>query len=213
VVSISSGARPTMFLVMDVKTGKSITGMHGYPKLQGRRISPVQAIEFTARDGLAIRGYLTTPLNLKGEPRRDLPLLVIAHDGPAGEFPDYQHVADSRYDFERQLFASRGYAVLQVNTRGSSGRGAAFQQAGDGEWGRAVQDDYADAVRWAIKEGIAAADRVCFYGTGYGAYTALMAAAREPELFQCVIGVAGVYDLPREVQGDREEVRELYAMV
>src|SRR5690606_32774111 len=157
VVSISSGARPTMFLVMDVKTGKSITGMHGYPKLQGRRISPVQAIEFTARDGLAIRGYLTTPLNLKGEPRRGLPLLVIAHDGPAEEFPDYQSVADARYDFERQLFASRGYAALQVNVRGTLGRGVAFQRAGDGEWGRAVQDDYADAVRWAIKEGVAAA--------------------------------------------------------
>jgi dipeptidyl aminopeptidase/acylaminoacyl peptidase len=213
VVRVSSGARPTVFLVVDVKSGRSLTSMYGYPKLQGRRISPVKAIEFTARDGLAIRGYLTTPLNLEGEPRRNRPLLVIAHDGPAGEFPDYQFVADARYDFERQLFASRGYAVLQVNVRGTGGRGMAFQRAGDGEWGRAVQDDYADAVRWAINEGVAADGRVCFYGTGYGAYSALMTAAREPDLFQCVIGIAGVYDLSRHVQGDKEQIRDLTVYV
>jgi dipeptidyl aminopeptidase/acylaminoacyl peptidase len=115
-----------------------------------------------------------------------------------------------RYDFERQLFASRGYAVLEVNPRGSAGRGVAFEQAGDGRWGAEVQDDFADAVRWAIKDGVAAAGKVCFYGTGYGAYSAMMSAAREPELFQCVIGVGGVYDLPRmgsttvEMEGSRE---------
>lgn len=210
VVRISSGARPTMFLVVDTRTGGSITGMHTYPKLRGRRISPVTAFGFTARDGLEIRGYLTTPLDDRGAPRSGAPLLVIAHDGPSGEFADYRFVADSRYDFERQLFASRGYAVLQVSTRGTGGRGAKFQQAGNGEWGRAVQDDFADAVRWAIKEGIAAAGHVCFYGTGHGAASALISAAREPGLFHCVIGLAGVYDLPRLAQDSgRQEPRNL----
>jgi dipeptidyl aminopeptidase/acylaminoacyl peptidase len=194
VVRISSGARPTMFLVVDVKTATSITGMHTFPKLRGRRLSSVEAIEFRARDGLAIRGYLTTPLDSTGKPRDGLPLLVMSHGGPRGE------VADSRYDVERQLFASRGYAVLEVNARGSVGRGAAFEQAGDGRWGREVQDDFADAVRWAVKDGVAAAGRTCFYGTGYGAHSAMIAAAREPNLFQCVIGVAGIYDLPQMVQ-------------
>ncbi len=77
---------------------------------------------------------------------------------------------------------------------------------GDGEWGRKVQDDFADAVRWAIKDGVAAADRVCFYGTGYGAYSAVMAAARAPDLFQCVIGVAGVYDLPLLLDDGKKEI-------
>ncbi len=193
VVSISSGRRPTLFLVVDVKAVKSLTGMDSFPKLRGRRLSPVRAIEFAARDGLKIRGYLTTPLDKDGEPRRGVPLLVMAHNGPRGEPADY------RYDVERQLFASRGYAVLQVNARGSGGRGAAFEQAGDGKWGREVQDDYADAARWAIRDGVAAAGKTCFYGTRYGAYSAMMAAARNPGLFECIIGVAGVYDLPAMV--------------
>lgn len=194
VVRISSGMRPTTFLVVDVKSATSITGMETYPKLRGRRLSTVEPIEFRARDGLSIRAHLTTPLGSDGKPGAGLPLLVIAHSGPRGE------VVDGRYDVERQLFASRGYAVLEVNARGSVGRGAAFEHAGEGKWGREVQDDFADAVRWAIKDGVAAAGRTCFYGSGYGAYSAMIAAAREPDLFQCVIGVAGVYDLPRMVQ-------------
>lgn len=191
VVRVSSAREPGMFLVVDVSTATSITGMQTYPKLRGRRLSAVDAIEFHARDGQAIRGYLTTPLESDGTPRTRLPLLVISHSGPKGE------IAGSRYDQERQLFASRGYAVLEINARGSVGRGAAFEQAGEGRWGREVQDDFVDAVAWAIKDGVAAPGRTCFYGSGYGAYSALMAAAREPDLFQCVIGLAGIYDLPQ----------------
>lgn len=193
VVRVSSGSRPPVFLVVDVKAVRTITGMQTFPKLRGTRLAAVQPIEFRARDGLAIHGYLTTPLDKDnpGKTRRNLPLLVISHVGPRGE------TAGSAYEFERQLFASRGYAVLQVNARGSGGRGAAFEQAGDGRWGREVQDDFADAIRWAIDDGVAAAGKVCIYGTGYGAYTAMTVAAREPELVKCVIGAAGVYDLPQ----------------
>jgi dipeptidyl aminopeptidase/acylaminoacyl peptidase len=197
VVRVTSGSRPTMFLVVDVRSATSLTAMHTYPKLRGKRISPVDAVEFPARDGLMLRGFLTRPVDAAGKPRRNLPLLVISHNKPRDEFADYRFAADYQYDFERQLFASRGYAVLQVNARGTGGRGKAFEQAGDGEWGRGVQDDFADAVRWAIKQGVTATGRVCFYGTGWGAYSALMTAARAPELFQCVIGVEGVYDLAR----------------
>src|SRR5690606_27304940 len=143
-------------------------------------------------DGLAIRGYLTTPTDVDDKPLRKLPLVVIAHDGPLGEGGD---IGDSRYEFERQLFASRGYAVLQVNPRGSPGRGSAFGRAGDGKWGTEVQDDIAAGVKWAIRDGVADADRICFYGTHYGAYSAMMTAARHPDLIRCVIGLAGVYDL------------------
>ncbi|HTQ37221.1 MAG TPA: prolyl oligopeptidase family serine peptidase, partial [Steroidobacteraceae bacterium] len=190
VVRVGSARRPPIFLLMDVASRSSLKGMYTYPKLHGTRLSPVDAIEFQARDGLRIRGYLTTPLDADDKPDRQRPLLVIAHDGP-GDAP-----SDYRYEYERQLFASRGYAVLEVNHRGSSGRGVAFERAGDGKWGREVQDDYADAVRWAIQDGVAADGHVCFYGTGFGAYSAMTAAARAPDLFQCVVGVAGVYDLP-----------------
>jgi dipeptidyl aminopeptidase/acylaminoacyl peptidase len=82
----------------------------------------------------------------------------------------------------------------------------AFERAGDGQWGGAVQDDYIEVVKWAIRDGVAAAGRVCFFGEGYGAFSALTAAAREPELFQCVIGISGIYDLPAMFGGGKEAV-------
>jgi dipeptidyl aminopeptidase/acylaminoacyl peptidase len=174
--------------------------MQTYPKLRGSRIAPVDALEFRARDGVVLHGYLTTPLDIQGKPQTGAPLLVISHDGPTGEVSTYE------YEYERQLFASRDYAVLQINHRGSSGRGRAFERLGDGQWGRAVQDDFADAARWAIDDGVAAAGRVCFVGTGYGAFSAMIAAAREPELFKCVVGVAGIYDMPRMYEHDLRDV-------
>jgi dipeptidyl aminopeptidase/acylaminoacyl peptidase len=194
VVRVSSGRRAPIFVVLDVRTGRSLPGFPGfdtYPKLKATRLEPVDPVEFRARDGLMLRGYLTTPTDGNNKTRSGLPLVVITHDGPDGE-----PATDLRYEFERQLFASRGYAVLQVNHRGTSGRGGDFARAGDGKWGKEVQEDFADGVRWAIRDGVADANRVCIYGTGYGAYSALMAASREPSLFKCVIGVAGVYDLP-----------------
>ena len=189
VARVSSGVRPPVFLVLDVRTATSLAGMQTYPRLKGTRLAPVDAIEVRARDGLVLRGYLTTPLDEHGKPRSGLPLIVTAHDGPLGEATDFG------YEFERQLFASRGYAVLQINHRGSPGRGTAFERAGDGNWGGSVQNDYIDAVRWAIKDGVADPQKICFFGTGYGAYSALVAAAREPDLFRCVVGAGGVYDL------------------
>jgi dipeptidyl aminopeptidase/acylaminoacyl peptidase len=206
VVRISSGRRVPIFMVVDVGTGRSLPGFPGfntYPKLKATRLEPVDPIEFRARDGLMLRGYLTTPTDGNNKPRTSLPLVVITHDGPEAE-----PATDLRYEFERQLFASRGYAVLQVNHRGSSGRGGAFARAGDGKWGKEVQEDFADAVRWAIKDGVADANRVCIYGTGFGAYSALMAASREPALFKCVIGVAGVYDLPGMMAEYKPEMPE-----
>jgi dienelactone hydrolase len=199
VVRLTSGRRPPVYHIMDVKAAKSLGSLNTYPRLKGTRLAPVDAIEFRASDGLMIHGYLTTPMDADDKPRRHLPLLVIAHDGPEGGVSDY------RYEFERQLFASRGYAVLQVNHRGTGGRGVAFERAGDHQWGHTVQDDFADGVRWAIKEGVADANHICFYGTGYGAFSAMVSAARDPNLYQCVIGVSGVYDLPNMLgNGDHE---------
>lgn len=190
VLRVSSGRRPPVHLVVNVESVNSLATLFSYPTLRGRRMAPVDPFEVRARDGLVIHGYITNPEDGNGKLRNNLPMVVIAHDGPL-DAP-----ASNAYEFERQLFASRGYAVLQVNHRGSSGRGSAYERAGDGKWGREVQDDYVDAVRWAIKDGIADPKRICFYGIGYGAFSALTAAAREPGMFNCVIGVGGVYDLP-----------------
>lgn len=94
-----------------------------------------------------------------------------------------------------QLLANRGYAVLQVNYRGSTGYGLDFETAGYKQWGAKMQDDVTDATRWAIDKGITAKDRVAIFGASYGGYAALMGAVREPGLYRCAIGYAGVYDL------------------
>jgi dipeptidyl aminopeptidase/acylaminoacyl peptidase len=117
------------------------------------------------------------------------PLVILPHGGPHGVRDHWG------YDWEVQLLANRGYAVLQVNFRGSGGYGRRFEAAGFGEWGAKMQDDLTDATHWAITEGIASADRICIFGSSYGGYAALMGAVREPELYRCVVGHAGVYDL------------------
>ena len=90
----------------------------------------------------------------------------------------------------------RGYAVLQVNYRGSGGFGRSFVLAGYGQWGGKMQDDVSDATRWAIEQGIADPQRICIYGASYGGYAALMGVAREPSLYRCAVGYVGVYDMP-----------------
>lgn len=209
VVKVSAARRPPVYLLLYVSNGSAVNaGLFTYPHLRGTRLSRVEPIEFTARDGMKIRGYLTTPEDGNGKPRIGLPLVVIAHDGPAGD-----PAVDSGFDNERQLFASRGYAVLQVNRRGLPGLGAAFERAGDGKWGTAIQSDYIDGARWAIRDGVADAERICFYGTGYGAYSGMVAAAAEPGLFNCVVGVEGVYDLPQHLGNGEKPVPAALAQV
>lgn len=139
-----------------------------------------------ARDGLPLHGYLTLPRGAEG---KGLPLVLLPHGGPYGIQDTWE------FGEEQQLLAAAGYAVLQVNYRGSGGYGHRFEQAGARQWGRSMQDDLTDATRWAIAEGLADPSRVCIYGASYGAYAALMGVAREPALYRCAAGYVGVYDL------------------
>jgi dipeptidyl aminopeptidase/acylaminoacyl peptidase len=149
-----------------------------------------------ARDGTPLHGYLTLPKGLQ----RNAPLVVMPHGGPFGVRDNWEYSPDV------QLLASRGYAVLQVNFRGSSGYGREFLMAGYREWGGAMQHDVTDATRWAIEQGIADPQRVCIYGASYGGYAALMGVASEPDLYRCAIGHIGVYDLPMMYsQGDIQD--------
>ncbi len=156
------------------------------PQLRDAEFGQTHPIALTARDGTPLHGFLTLP---PGGERQGLPLVVMPHGGPHG-------VADEWwYDPDTQVLATRGYAVLRVNYRGSAGFGLAFERKGYRQWGQAVQDDIVDATRWAIDKGVAAADRVCIVGGSFGAYSALMSAIREPALYRCAVGLAGVYDL------------------
>ncbi|GJM11373.1 MAG: peptidase S9 [Lysobacteraceae bacterium] len=152
--------------------------------LDPESMAAMEPIEVTARDGTALHGYLTRPVGAD----EATPMVVLVHGGPT---------ARDRWGFdsEVQMLANNGYAVLQINFRGSSGYGPAFMAAGYGQWGELTQDDITDATRWAIEQGYADADRICISGASFGAYSALMGVVREPDLYRCAIGVAGVYDL------------------
>lgn len=150
-------------------------------------MADITPFAFKARDGMAVHGLLTVP---RGSSGKHLPLVVVPHGGP-------YTVADLwEFDPQVQLLAASGYAVLQVNFRGSSGYGRAFAQAGAQEWGGKMQDDLTDATRWAIAQDVADAGRICIFGGSYGGYAALMGAAKEPALYRCAVGYVGVYDLP-----------------
>ena len=165
------------------------------PTLDFELLARPQPITYIARDATPIAAYLTLP---RGREPRGLPLVIMPHGGPFG-------VRDTlSYNDEVQLLANRGYAVLQPNFRGSGGYGDAFYQLGEGEIGRAMQDDLDDAMDWAVEQGIAAADRVCVAGGSYGGYAALWAVLRNPERYRCAASWAGVTDFDEQLRYDRK---------
>ncbi len=155
------------------------------PWIDPRRMAEMRPISYTARDGLPIRGYLTLP---PGREPKNLPLIVNPHGGPWAR--DSWGLID-----EVQFLAARGYAVLQVNFRGSIGYGRKFKEAGYGQWGLAMQDDITDGVKWAVAAGIADPSRVGIYGASYGGYAAMAGLAFTPELYRCGVNYVGVTDL------------------
>ncbi|HVJ37895.1 MAG TPA: S9 family peptidase [Stenotrophomonas sp.] len=163
------------------------------------KVAQVTGVSFKARDGLELHGFLTRP---RGSEGKALPMVVLPHGGPFGVHDSWS------YDPETQMLAAAGYAVLQVNYRGSSNYGRAFEQAGAQQWGLAMQDDITDATRWAIAQGHADANRICIYGASYGGYAALMGVAKEPALYKCAAGYVGIYDLPmRYSRGMAQETK------
>ncbi|MEO6172113.1 MAG: alpha/beta fold hydrolase [Arenimonas sp.] len=154
--------------------------------LKPEQMALTDVYQITSRDGLKMEAFLTLP---KGSDGKNLPLIVNPHGGPF-------NAADGwGFNPEVQLLANRGYAVLQVNFRGSEGYGRDFETKGYKQWGGTMQDDLTDATRWAIKSGIADPKRICIYGASYGGYAALMGAAKEPDLYACAVGNVGVYDM------------------
>jgi dipeptidyl aminopeptidase/acylaminoacyl peptidase len=189
----ASDVQPPAWFLHDARSQRLLRLFDEHPGIDAGAIAATQAVRYRARDGLEIPAYLTLP---PGREPRDLPLVVIPHGGP--------HARDMiDWNPELQLFASRGFAVLQMNFRGSSGYGRAFAEAGHREWGGKMQDDITDGVRWAIERGVADPERIGIYGTSYGGYAALMGLVRTPELFAAGAAYAGVTDLPSMLAEDR----------
>jgi dipeptidyl aminopeptidase/acylaminoacyl peptidase len=172
-----------------------------YAKLTAADISPVRTVRFKAQDGTPLGGYLTVP---KGKDAKNLPLVVFPHGGPAAR-------DEPGFDWWAQAMASRGYAVLQVNFRGSNGFGWDFLHAGFGEWGRKMQTDLSDGVRYLTGEGIVDPKRVCIVGASYGGYAAMAGPTLDPGVYRCAVAYAGISDMRkftpwvRDQNGDGSE--------
>ncbi|MCD9029958.1 S9 family peptidase [Luteimonas sp. BDR2-5] len=186
IVSVSSDSNPGELYLYDAQTGKARFLMQGRQWLDKDQMASTRPFTFKSRDGKDIYGYLTIP---NGSDGRNLPMIVNPHGGPIGPRDHWG------FNTESQLLASRGYAVLKVNYRGSGGYGKAFQDAGHRQWAEGIQNDIIDATNWAIAQGHADPERICIYGGSFGGYSALMAPIRAPGLFKCTFGYVGVYDI------------------
>ncbi len=180
-VAVSADLKPTRYFTYDRATRKETFLFATQPKLEEFTMAPMEFVEIKSRDGLTLPGYLTLPT---GASPKNLPLILNVHGGPWAR--------DSwGFNPEVQWMVNRGYAVLQVNFRGSAGFGKKFLHAGDKEWGRKMQDDLTDAVKWAIEKGYADPKKVAIYGGSYGGYATLAGAAFTPELYACGVDIVG----------------------
>jgi hypothetical protein len=181
-VRFSTPDNPGLLYYFDGKTGDLDRMAAMNEKIGATRLSRSEYVEYRARDGLKIEAILTRP---RGRAAKNLPLIVFPHGGP------WAHDRLG-YDYIVQFLADRGYAVLQPNFRGSTGYGDAFEKAGRGQMGLAMQDDVTDAVRWAVEQEIADPTRLCIAGSSYGGYAAMWGIAKDPSLYRCAISINGV---------------------
>lgn len=184
----------TWFLYDADAKSVSVVG-RGYPEVPAEAIAPILLLDYPAADGMQLRGYLTLP---PGRDASKLPLVVFPHGGPQSR--DYLE-----FDWWAQAMASRGYAVFQPQFRGSAGFGEAYQQAGYGEWGRKMQTDVSDGVKFLAEQGVVDLARVCIVGASYGGYAVLQGMATEPDLYRCGVSVAGVADLPEMLKSESRD--------
>jgi dipeptidyl aminopeptidase/acylaminoacyl peptidase len=170
---------------------KLAAAAYRYKKLVPELMVPVQRYDYTARDGLNIEAYLSLPRSVAA---KKLPAIMFPHGGPIGR-------DDDSFDYWAQYFANKGYAVLQMNFRGSGGQGIEFRNAGLKNWGKEMQDDIEDGAKKLIADGIIDPERVCIVGASYGGYAALMGVVKTPDVYKCAVSVAGVsnvFDLVKD---------------
>lgn len=183
-VTSSADTNPPSVYFVDAASQRIELLAHQFPELERRPLAPMRAFMYSARDGQRIPAYLTQPIG------RDTPgpAIVLPHGGP--ETRDVR-----KFDALVQFLVSQGYAVLQMNYRGSQGYGAGFAAAGAQQWGGVIHNDITDGARWLVEQRIADAARLCIVGTSFGGYAALLGAARESQWYACAASFGGATDL------------------
>jgi dipeptidyl aminopeptidase/acylaminoacyl peptidase len=187
VLEVSAPGQVPGYALVDLTKGSTAWLGPEYAGLTSADVATVQPVRFKAADGLELSGYLTLP---RGVDPKNLPLVVFPHGGPAAR-------DEPGFDWWAQAMASRGYAVLQVNYRGSEGFGWKFMSAGFGEWGRKMQTDLSDGVRYLASQGTIDPKRVCIVGASYGGYAALAGVTLDPGVYRCAVDVSGPSSLPK----------------
>jgi dipeptidyl aminopeptidase/acylaminoacyl peptidase len=185
IVTYVSDSAPVYWYLYDRPSKKATLLFSNRPQLEKYKLSSMKPIEFAARDGMTLYGYVTTP---SGVEAKSLPMVVFVHGGPWGrDVWGYSSYA--------QWLANRGYAVLQINFRGSTGYGKKYVNAGDRQWAGAMHTDLLDGKDWAVKQGIADAKKVCIMGGSYGGYATLAAVTFSPDAFACGVDIVGPSNL------------------
>ncbi len=207
VVVYSSDRVPAEYVLYDAQTDRFTKLATALPWLDAEKLAPMKPIAYRSRDGLLIHGYLTLP---RGREAKNLPVVVNPHGGPWAR--DVWG-----YDGSTQFLANRGYAVLQMNFRGSTGYGRRFWEASFKEWGLKMQNDITDGVHWLIDEGIADSKRIGIYGASYGGYATLAGLTFTPDLYACgvdYVGVSNIFTLLASIPPYWEPARKrFYAMI
>ncbi len=184
-VGIEDGNSAPVYYLVDLRKGTADTVGEAYPELIGHEMGQRELLHYAARDGLSIPAYLTLP---PGRPAEKLPLVVLPHGGPASR-------DEAGFDWWSQFLATRGYAVLQPQFRGSTGFGRELEAAGTRNWGKSMQDDLLDGIDELAKRGVVDPARVCVVGASYGGFSALAGVTLVPDRFACAVSVNGVTDL------------------
>ena len=185
-----SRSNPGAYYLVDFQGGRAEVVGQEYPALAKSQLGPVKLVSYRTRDGYTVPAYLTLPPGLEA---KNLPVVMLPHGGPEAR-------DGINFDWWSQFVASRGYAVLQPQFRGSTGFGEEHRKAGYRQWGRRMQDDVSDGVKYLVDQGIADPQRVCIVGASYGGYAALAGATLTPDLYRCAVSIAGVADLTQMIE-------------
>jgi dipeptidyl aminopeptidase/acylaminoacyl peptidase len=200
-VTAFSDKEPGQFFTYDTDSGKLVELGRKRPSIEASRMAPRAFVRLKSRDGMDIPAWVTKPKSAGKEP---LPMVVLVHGGP------WANSGKWRWDAEVQFLASRGYAVIEPEFRGSVGYGRRLFMAGMKQWGLKMQDDVADATRWAVAQGIADPKRICIAGASYGGYATLMGLVNDPDLYKCGFEWVGVTDIDLMYSVTWSDISDVY---